>query len=119
MTRRWFPLFGLLLSFLWIAFLLAGCVYRPNVQQGNVITDSDVATIHKGMTRNQIRFKLGEPILTNIFIDNRMIYVYTFQHNHQKMQARRLIIFFKNGRATRYWLDSQPPDAPVILPRSD
>lgn len=114
MTRHWLPLFGLI-AFI-IALPLSGCVYRPDVQQGNVITDQDVSAIHNGMTQDQIRFKLGDPILTNIFADNRMVYVYTFQHSHHKMQTKRLIIFFKNNRIIDYWFDSQPPGAPILLP---
>jgi len=109
-------LFFALLSF-FMALPIAGCVYRPDIQQGNVITDQDISAIHKGMSVTQIRFKLGDPILTNIYAENRIVYVYTFQHAHNKMQIRRLIIFFQNNRVKRYWFDSQPPKAPVLLPK--
>lgn len=114
MTRR--RIISLILSTCFVTFLMAGCVYKPDVQQGNVITDKDVSAIHKGMTANQVRFKLGDPILTNIYADNRVVYVYSFQHGHHKMQLKRLIISLRNDHVTGYWYDSQPPNAPVIIP---
>ena len=115
-TRQWTLL--LLLAFS-VVISMTSCVYRPDTQQGNVITDADVRAIHQGMTADQIRFKLGDPILTNIFADNRMVYVYTFQHNHQKIQFKRLIIFLSNDRVTDYWFESQPVNAPVLIPRPE
>lgn len=114
MIRRQFLFFAFLTFFM--ALPIAGCIYRPDVQQGNVITNQDIRGIHKGMSVNQIRFKLGDPILTNIYADGRLVYVYTFQHSHNKMQVRRLIIFFRKDRVSSYWFDSQPPQAPIILP---
>ncbi|MEY3476609.1 MAG: hypothetical protein RLY65_1009 [Pseudomonadota bacterium] len=49
--------------------------YRTTVQQGNYITQDQLEQIRAGMTRNQVQFVLGQPLLINSFRDDRWIYV--------------------------------------------
>ena len=95
-------------SLIFLAFwmtTLGGCVYHPPIQQGNIITNKNLRTLHKGMTKDQVRTVLGDPVLVNIFSDNRMmIYVYTFQcGHHRRIQSVRLIIYLRNNRVTDFW----------------
>ena len=50
--------------------------YRPDVQQGNVVTREMVDQIAAGMTRDQLRFLLGTPALVSVFHQDRWDYVY-------------------------------------------
>ena len=84
---------------------LVGCVYHPPIQQGNIITDKDLSTLHEGITKNQVRTILDDPVLVNIFADNRMVYVYTCQLSNQIMQSTRLIIHLCNNHVTNFWTD--------------
>ncbi len=95
---------------------LCGCVYHPDVQQGNIITNKDLRALHKGMTADEVRSLLKDPILENIYADNRMVYVYTFQHEHEKMTEKRLIVYFRNHRVTNYWTDMKSPGSPIAIP---
>lgn len=80
---------------------LASCKsYRYDVQQGNIITPGMVGSIHKGMTVLQVEKTLGTPILTNLYKDNRLVYLYTMQPGHGHYQQRKLVIYFRNGRVT-------------------
>lgn len=90
---------------------LEGCVYHPPIQQGNVFTDKDLSTLHKGITKDQVRAILDDPVLVNIFSDNRMmVYVYTFQQGgHQHMQLAHLIIYLRNNHVTNFWTDKTKP----------
>ena len=115
MRRRNILCTGLLACLLGSA-ILSGCVYRPDVQQGNLITTSEVKSIKKGMTASQVKSKLGDPLLVNIYQNNRILYVYTFQHGNHRMKEKRLIIYLKNDRVIDHWYDEQAPGSHVDLP---
>ena len=53
-----------------------GCVYRANIAQGNLVKEEDVAQPEVGMTRNQVRFLLGTPMVADPFHRERWDYVY-------------------------------------------
>ena len=68
--------------FLIIAIVLAclvvssGCVYRQTISQGNLIEQEDLDQVEVGMTRNQVRFLLGTPMIDDPFHEDRWDYVY-------------------------------------------
>lgn len=73
---------GLVCSF----SILAGCAveryfleYRVNVQQGNVVEQKKIAQLRPGMTRDQVRYVLGTPLLQDPFHANRWDYVYRYE----------------------------------------
>ncbi len=53
-----------------------GCVYRANLSQGNLIKQEDLDQVEVGMTRNQVRFLLGTPLVDDPFHQDRWDYVY-------------------------------------------
>lgn len=86
--------------------LLTGChgnfwVYRVNVQQGNVITDSDRNQLHLGMSRSEVEHIMGTPVLVDTFNNNRYNYVYEVRPSKGKMCHRRVTVLFSNGRVVR------------------
>jgi outer membrane protein assembly factor BamE len=89
--------------------LLAACnplralsVYRMEIQQGNYLTQEMVSKLQAGMTRDQVRFVLGTPLLVDIFHDNRWDYVYRRQRaDSREVEERRLSVFFDNDRLVR------------------
>lgn len=96
----------LILPFLYLSILLVtGCSwfhpYQPNVQQGNLISQSMVESIKSGMSKQQVENTLGEPVLSNIFNDNHWAYVYTFQHNGGVIVRKNVDVYFQNGRVSR------------------
>ena len=65
----------LILTFLCIG-LLSGCVYRTTISQGNLIKQKDLEQAEIGMTKSQIRFLLGTPMIDDPFSKDRWDYVY-------------------------------------------
>jgi outer membrane protein assembly factor BamE len=65
-----------LLVLLGTALAVAGCVYRANISQGNLIKQDDLDQVEIGMTRNQVRFLLGTPLIDDPFHADRWDYVY-------------------------------------------
>lgn len=75
--------------------------YRINVQQGNALTQEMVAKLKPGMTRSQVRFVLGTPMVQDAFHANRWDYVYLFTEGHRQTRSRRLTVIFEDDKLLR------------------
>lgn len=75
--------------------------YRIDVRQGNYISQDMVARLRPGMTRDQVRFALGTPLVADMFHANRWDYVYSFQPGQGAPQLRRLVVFFEDDKLAR------------------
>ena len=87
--------------FLIFCFLLNGCnslLYRQDLQQGNILTNEMTAQLHLGMTPEQVRFVMGNPVLVPSFDVNRWDYVYTFRKNSCPTKVERLTLYFEGGQ---------------------
>jgi outer membrane protein assembly factor BamE len=88
-----------------ILLLAAGCgwlaPYRMDIQQGNFVSQEMVSQLRRGMTKEQVRFLLGTPLVTDIFHANRWDYVYLLDRPGRPPQKRRLAVFFEEERLAR------------------
>lgn len=85
------------------ALLASGCVYRMSIQQGNYLVTDSVSQLKEGMTRSQVRFLLGTPMVPDAFNDDRWDYYYFFNSRHHKQPLkRRLTVFFVDEKVARY-----------------
>ena len=75
--------------------------YRIDVRQGNYVTQDMVSQLQPGMSRDQVRFVLGTPLVSDIFHADRWDYVYRFQPGKGVAQERRLTVIFEEGRLVR------------------
>ena len=75
--------------------------YRIDVRQGNYVTQDMVAQLKPGMTREQVRFVLGTPLVADVFHSDRWDYIYRFQPGKGEPQERRLAVVFEDGRLAR------------------
>ncbi len=69
--------------------------YRIDIQQGNVVTQEMVAKLKPGMTRQQVRFVLGTPPITDAFHPDRWDYVYYLNRDGRLVEYRRLVLRFE------------------------
>ena len=112
-----------------LAALFAGCKsvevpklpgvtpYRMVIQQGNFISDEMVAQLKPGMTKEQVRFVLGTPLVTDIFHADRWDYVFFREMPNGKREQRNLSVVFQDGKLTRVLGDLLPdPNAPKPAP---
>ena len=76
-------------------------VYKMTVQQGNIITEEMIDRLEPGMTRNQVRYLLGTPALTDIFHTDRWYYTYTIQRGHDEMESRHPGVYFDGETMAR------------------
>jgi outer membrane protein assembly factor BamE len=109
-----------------VLLLLAGCSsvpslpYKIEIQQGNVITHEMMEKLKPGMTRAQVRYVLGSPMISDAFHGNRWDYVYRLEQEGRLIEQHRITVFFEDDRLThtegrlRPSLASVPPKAAVI-----
>jgi outer membrane protein assembly factor BamE len=98
-----FPRAALVL-YLVLAALLGsgGCVYRPNIQQGNLLKTEDVDQVTAGMTRSQVRYVLGTPMVADPFNPQRWDYVYTLQRGRSsKVDRAHFVVWFEGDKVSR------------------
>ncbi|MCF7984605.1 MAG: outer membrane protein assembly factor BamE [Thiohalocapsa sp.] len=76
-------------------------VYKMTVQQGNIINEAMVDQLQIGMTKAQVRFVLGTPLLTDMFHTDRWDYTYTIRRGHAPMETKRLTLFFEDDLLSR------------------
>ncbi len=83
-----------------IVFMLAatgGCVYRANISQGNLVKQESMDQVEVGMTRNQVRFLLGTPLIDDPFHQARWDYVYFIRVGREAATFKRWVtIVFEN-----------------------
>ena len=72
--------------------------YRIDIQQGNVVTQEMVSKLKVGMTRAQVRFVLGSPLVTDMFHGDRWDYVYLMQRQGKADERRRLTVIFDGDK---------------------
>ncbi|MBB1610549.1 MULTISPECIES: outer membrane protein assembly factor BamE [unclassified Pseudomonas] len=79
---------------------LAGCsfpgVYKIDIQQGNVVTQDMIDQLKPGMTRRQVRFIMGNPLIVDTFHPDRWDYLYSIQPGGGQRQQERVSLMF-NG----------------------
>ena len=95
------PVFSRFALCLLAAWSLAACSvvdrvtpYKLDIQQGNVVTQDMVAKLKPGMTKSQVRFVLGTPLITDAFHADRWDYVYRYQKAGTLTEERRVSLIF-------------------------
>jgi len=95
------------MTFLVFLHFLTGCslaprlLYKIDVQQGNVLTDEMFEKLRPGMTRSQVRFVLGSPLIVDPFRNNRWDYAYIQRIRGGLVEQKKLTIYFEDDRLVR------------------
>jgi outer membrane protein assembly factor BamE len=89
-----------------LSLLTAACgfftPYRMEIQQGNYVSQEMVAQLKPGLTRDQVRFVMGTPLVSDIFHEERWDYVFVRQRaNSSAVERRRIAVFFEDGKLKR------------------
>jgi outer membrane protein assembly factor BamE len=85
-----------------VAALSSGCVYRMDIQQGNLLEEESINQVEVGMTRSQVQFLLGTPMITDAFRRDRWDYPYWYRQGRQRrVEQRWLVVFFDGDRVVR------------------
>lgn len=88
--------------------LAGGCVYRASISQGNLIEQKDLDQVQVGMTRSQVRFLLGTPMVDDPFHASRWDYVYYLKiGRHDAAFKRWVSIIFEDEMVSEIRKDQQ------------
>lgn len=102
---------------------LTGCVYRMAIQQGNYLDGHTVSQLKTGMTRSQVRYLLGTPMVEDTFNKDRWDYVYYFKRGYVRRPIEsRVVVYFQGDKVQHFTLDNIPkgrPFGPGRLPPTD
>jgi outer membrane protein assembly factor BamE len=115
------------LAHIGLVLLVAGCSYVPtipfvgphkiDVQQGNYVTQDMVNKLQPGMSRSQVRFVLGTPLIADPFHADRWDYVYAYERKGRIVAKRRIAVIFeeKDGPLLRVEGDIAPKKPAVAV----
>lgn len=85
---------------------LSGCsfpgVYKINVQQGNIVTDTELAQLSEGMPRSQVRAIMGTPLMVNPVDTSKDYYVYTFQRRGGDIEEQRIVVHYDDDQYSHH-----------------
>lgn len=79
------------------SIIASGCVYQAALSQGNLLDQEDIDQVEVGMTRGQVRFLLGTPMIDDPFHQNRWDYVYFLRIGRDKATFKRWISVYFDG----------------------
>ncbi len=99
MPKPHFPMPLFLLSA--AAIFLSSCsgIYKMDIQQGNLLNESQLKQLQTGMNQRQVRYLLGAPLVTDPFHKQRWDYYYSFQKGGaSKITQQRLTLYFQNQK---------------------
>ena len=103
-----------------MVFLCASCSsslpglkpYHLDIQQGNVVTSKMMLQLKPGMTKSQVRYVMGTPLLQDSFHQDRWDYIYQMNKGGEVVERRRVILEFNNDGLAKVRGDVIPAGSP-------
>ena len=102
----------IIISILAIAFSLSACEpHRIEIQQGNKVKQENFDKLKLGMSRKQVLFILGSPLLKDAFHQNRWDYVFYLKPGNDAVKQSRLTLYFEADELTKIDDSDYTPEA--------
>jgi outer membrane protein assembly factor BamE len=84
------------------ALASSACVYRINIQQGNFLDQTAVEQVKPGMTRSQVHYLLGTPMVADSFNKERWDYIYYLKKGRTRhTDSRRVTVYFDGDKVAK------------------
>jgi outer membrane protein assembly factor BamE len=103
------------IKLLLLSMLLASCnsvpfltPYKMDIRQGNFVTPEMREKLKLGMTRQQVRYVMGTPMINDAFHANRWDYAYRLEHGKKLIEEHKLTLYFEGDNLVRMVDDNQP-----------
>jgi len=97
---------------------LTGCstpryhlVHKLDIQQGNVVTQEEINQLKPGMTRRQVQYIMGSPMIADVFHQDRWDYLYLMQPGYGKPSSEHVTLYFETDTLQRIEGSMHPQDA--------
>ncbi len=88
-------------------------IYRIDINQGNIFTQDMVNQLKPGMTKRQVAFVMGNPLVEDDFHKNRWDYIYSNEPGDEARVEKKLTVIFHNDQLTGIQGDLRPTSAPA------
>ncbi len=88
--------------------------YRMDIQQGNFVTQDMVEKLQAGQTRDQVKFILGTPLLTDVFHADRWDYLFRFSKGWNDPEKHLLTVYFQDDKLDHWAANVPPPKANTL-----
>lgn len=94
-----------------ILFMTTSCVYNLAIQQGNLIEQKDVDRLRFELSKKQVVFVMGNPVVDDSFSDDKWVYINTFVDRNKGIDSsKRLELFFEDDKLVSAQGDFEIPD---------
>ncbi|MGA8863895.1 MAG: outer membrane protein assembly factor BamE [Gallionella sp.] len=103
-----------------LSLLLASCTsfyiplltpYKMDIRQGNYVTPAMRSNLKIGMTKPQVLFVMGTPLIQDVFHQNRWDYVYRYEHARKIVDKQRMTLYFEDDKLARIVDGDEPAGA--------
>ena len=85
-------------------------VYKIPIAQGNIITQEMIDQLEPGMTRRQVIYVMGTPLVRDPYNQDRWDYVFNYQPGGEERGQERISLHFENDALTRFEGDFEPAE---------
>ena len=83
-------------------------VYRIDIAQGNIVTQEMIDQLKPGMTKRQVRFIMGMPLIIDTFEPERWDYFHSMSRRGKQESQEHVTLFFENDKLVRFGGDFAP-----------
>ena len=83
-------------------------VYKISIPQGNIITQEMVDQLRPGMSKRQVIFVMGTPLVRDPYHQDRWDYIYSFQPGGGERGQEKITVFFIDDQLVRFEGDFVP-----------
>ena len=106
---------NILLVLVVLSPVLSACTpYKMDIRQGNLVTPDMREKLKVGMTKQQVRYVLGTPMINDAFHGNRWDYSYRLQHGGKMTEKQDMTLYFEGDNLVRIVDDNQPVEVAPI-----
>jgi outer membrane protein assembly factor BamE len=88
-------------------------VYTLDIQQGNIVDQAMIDQLRPNMTKRQVLYIMGSPMLTDPFHEKRWDYIYSNEPGGEPRQQKRISLIFDNDHIIGIQGDFRPSTLPV------
>lgn len=86
---------------LWLLTATGCSIYKPDIRQGNELEPEAIAKLKTGMSKRQVIFIMGSPVIRDPFHKDRWDYVHTLKKPYQPTVRQQLVLYFENDALVR------------------
>ncbi len=94
-------------------------VYTIDINQGNIIDQAMIDQLRPNMTKRQVLYVMGTPMLVDFFHENRWDYIYQMKKGGEEVEKKAISIFFENDKIKGIQGDLRPSALPVVKPSTE